>query len=205
MENWLQIVISVVGGGGFVAFLNWILNLRKDKREGMGAVISLWKDDNARLREEMTLLKSEFENLRSSSQKREKENGDIIQGLRIKVNMLESAHLNLPIPQWLKDKNGTMLSINSAYEELFGKTVSQYVGNTDYDVWPKKIADQFKKNDTVVKRTRKHIQTQEMIEVDEHVQIWEVLKYPRYEGSTFIGIGGIAFKLVEGETTSALT
>ena len=205
MADWLQTVLTFAGGGTVIGVLTWIISLRKDKREGLGAVISLFKEDNARLRNEMSLLKQEFETLRLKSQEREKENRDVIQGLRIKVNMLESAHLNLPIPQWLKDKNGIMLSINSAYEEIFGKSVSQYVGNTDYDVWPKEIADQFKKNDTKVKRTRKHLQTQEFLEVDEHVQVWEVLKYPRYEGSTFIGIGGIAFKMVEGATTSAGT
>tara|TARA_R100001369_G_scaffold72251_5_gene100252 strand:- start:4947 stop:5564 length:618 start_codon:yes stop_codon:yes gene_type:complete len=205
MDNWLEILLSILGGGSLVGILSWVISLRKDKREGMSAVIELFKEDNTRLRDEFKELKTDFDMHRENSKKREQVNTKTIQSLQIKLNILESAHLDLPVPQWLKDKNGYMLSINSAYEEIFGITADEYVGKKDHDVWKKGIADAFCKHDNIVKRTRKHIQTQENVENEYHSGCWEVLKYPRYEGSTFIGIGGIAFKLIEGGCTSAMT
>ncbi|MEM1152768.1 MAG: PAS domain-containing protein [Pseudomonadota bacterium] len=57
----------------------------------------------------------------------------------------------IPEPAWVKqvtDLPGeppvfTMLLLNDAYAERLGVTKMRYIGHTDYDVWPKDVADRF--------------------------------------------------------------
>lgn len=190
-------IITFLGGGAAIGFLTWLINNRKDRREGLKQIIDLYKEDNVRLRQEFEELKSLFEMHRERNIVNEKQNEQMIQQLRIQVNIMESTHLDLPIPQWLKDTQGIMLSINTAYEDAFGVKSMDYVGKTDYEIWDKEIADGFTANDKAVMLTKKHIQQQELIRNEFHEGRWEVVKFPRYEGRTLIGIGGIAFKQLD--------
>ncbi len=145
--DWLQVILSFLGGGTIIGILTWTISNRKDKRQGLKEIIDLYKSDNDRLRKDVDDLKKEFEEYRKRSFARENENTSMIRELKVKLNLLESAHLDLPVPQWLKDTSGKMLSVNTAYCEIFGISAENYVGKSDYDVWPKEIADAFMKND----------------------------------------------------------
>lgn len=203
--DWLQVILSFLGGGTIIGILTWTISNRKDKRQGLKEIIDLYKSDNDRLRKDVDDLKKEFEEYRKRSFARENENTSMIRELKVKLNLLESAHLDLPVPQWLKDTSGKMLSVNTAYCETFGISAENYVGKSDYDVWPKEIADAFMKNDEIVKRTRKHVMTKELAKTKDYEGYWRVLKYPRFEGRTLVGIGGIAFQEIETELTPART
>lgn len=195
-SDWVQIAIALFSGGLITGVLAWLINNRKDKRTGFKEIIELLEKDNGRLREEFAQLRNEFESYKEVSYKREAENTKLIHNLQIKINLVESAHLDLPVPQWLKDTSGTMLSINPAYERVFGVLASDYIGKKDADVWDKDIADAFLTNDREVMITKEAVQRREFIKNDYHEGYWEILKFPRYEGRTLIGIGGIAFKMV---------
>lgn len=117
---------------------------------------------------------------------------DQIRDLQQTVMLLESAHQDSPLPMWLKDTNGVMLSINSAYEETFNVKRAQYIGKTDSDIWPIHLAKLFSKNDAMVLRTGRVFHGEETVVVDEKEENWRVIKYPRYSGKIKIGIAGIA-------------
>tara|TARA_Y100001963_G_scaffold152551_1_gene237609 strand:- start:1251 stop:1880 length:630 start_codon:yes stop_codon:yes gene_type:complete len=209
MSELLQNVLSFLGGGVLLGILTWIISNRKDKREGLQQVIDNYKDDNKRLRDEFSELKKAFEKEKGERNHIELQLRSEVMQLRNKLLIMESAHLDLPVPQWLKDVDGTMLAINKAYESTFlepmDKEASDYIGKTDKDVWDKATAESFASNDRIVMRSKKPFQTQESINLENHIEVWEILKYPRFSGNTLIGIGGIAFKRIKDQTTSART
>lgn len=115
-----------------------------------------------------------------------------------KLEMLESAHSDLPIPQWLKDDSGRMLFFNRAYERTFlnprGYEAKDYKGKMDSDVWPEDIAKEFYRNDMHVLTADKPWVGEETIENAEGERVkWRILKYSRKSGRHIIGVAGIAF------------
>ena len=149
------------------------------------------------------MLKEENEKLKADQEKDRK----MIQELNSKVNeqalqiiLLESAHFDHPFPVWLKSIDGTMLSLNKAYEEVFltpkGKSMSDYIGRKDADVWGEKAGSHFWKNDLKVITNQKRWIGQEPVEINGHTEMWNILKYPRMSGNDVIGVAGMAFPKV---------
>ena len=63
----------------------------------------------------------------------------------------------IPYPAWVKvAEEGAsgpifkMWHINRRYEDVFGVTKGNYVGKTDYQIWPETLADEYYKNDLSV-------------------------------------------------------
>lgn len=61
-----------------------------------------------------------------------------------------------------------MQYINTAYEVEFGKSKDEYIGRTDYQVWPKDIADAFYRNDAAVLASGKHHRFIENVPIDKN-------------------------------------
>ena len=53
----------------------------------------------------------------------------------------------MPVPVFLKDVNGYYTGCNKAFENIFGKSRSEIIGKTAYDLWEKKFADECTKID----------------------------------------------------------
>ena len=205
MDNLWSIVGSIIGGGLIGVILTWIISNRKDKRDGLEIIIDRYNEDNKRLRQELESLKDDFNKESRNRMEREVKLQQELAQLRSTLNVMESAHLDLPVPQWLKDTKGKMLALNIEYERKFlipmGSKREDYINKDDIDIWDKTTSEQFARNDLEVMRNRRVLQTQELINFGAHSELWEVLKYPRYAGNILIGIGGIAFKKVEQNIT----
>lgn len=192
--EWLDKVLLLIGGGGIGVVANYLIQRLQAKNEKKTIDQTGWQVIYDRLDQDNTRLRSKVEKDADRIDRLERE----LLELRVKVQLMESAHYDLPVPQWLKDTNLVMLSINEKYTEVFGKTPEEYVGNTDFDVWPDEIAKAFTKNDQWVMRTKKTLNRVEPVPMpDGSVSNWRILKYPRYAGNVVIGIGGIAFEEIE--------
>lgn len=106
---------------------------------------------------------------------------------------------NLSLPVWCKDSTGVMLWINDAYQTTYGIRAAEYEGKTDYEVWPLEVANEYRKHDQEIVRTRLPTTTIEHIPDDPHnknsprrAQV--VTKFPIFnlEGEV-IAIGGVAY------------
>ena len=187
----LQTISSLLGPIGAAVALALFLSLRskvnpdtylKSVVERLTAV----EEENADLRRRMTALQEQLTALQI-------ENAELL----AKISLLESAHQSLPLPMWLKDEHGRVLTINSAYEETFlvprGYKRSDYVGHYDADVWPDHIAAQFTVNDRHVFRDGvTWIGTEKVTNADGEDENWRIIKYPRFAGNVKVGIGGVA-------------
>lgn len=122
--------------------------------------------------------------------------------LTMKIALFESAHSDLPLPMWLKDPDGKMLSLNDAYEfeflKPFGLTKDDYIGKYDTDVWPKEISEEYYENDRKVYLTGETWEGVEMVARPDSgiVEEWQIVKYLRQSSGVKIGIGGIAIKML---------
>ena len=175
---------AVLGSGLISGILTYRLSNKQTDQDGFKILFEKLEEDNKRLRE------SEEENAKLIRELQKQ-----VDDLSIKLQLMESAHNDLPVPQWLKDTHGRMLSINNPYTEVFGKTREEYIGSTDWEVWDKPTARQFTKNDSEVFKSKKVLHTIEMVPMPHGgAEEWEIMKYPRYAGNIIIGIGGIAWK-----------
>ncbi|AEV34147.1 PAS domain-containing protein [Owenweeksia hongkongensis DSM 17368] len=195
MPLWLNIISIIVGSGVISGIFSYFNNNRKHKRDDFTELIKVIKEDNETLREE----KKEREQQLFSHTLRLAELERTIQSLQNKIVLFESSHFDLPLPMWLKSTEGTMLSVNHAYEEVFleprGYSMMDYIGRKDSAVWPEDISKAFHINDQRVLRTKtKWIGKENIIGPDGKTEEWVVLKYVRKSGNTAIGIGGIAFR-----------
>ena len=101
---------------------------------------------------------------------------------------------NIPDMAWLKDTEGRYIIVNEAYTNACGMKMEELVGKTDFDIWPKYLAEQYWLDDREVVQTglRKHIEEQ-LIDKDKQYTWVETTKTPIYdENGKIIGTAGIA-------------
>lgn len=185
-----------------------------------GAGIGVWKAGEFFINKKKVDVAS-FEALKTAYQQEFARLGESINGLNVQIGMLQSqleikdreisvlkaqlenmkkAFPDLPIPLWLKDRNGIMLSLNDAYEKAFlipqGKHRGDYIMQDDKAIWPERVAELFKKNDLKAIERGKSVRIvfEEAPEMD-ILKNWQFIKYPYYIDGTLIGIGGIAIPL----------
>lgn len=191
MENVIGLIAAILGGGGVGFYFNYLISNRRTDQDEFKLLLNTWREDNERLRAREIQNSVEIESLRRE-----------LTNLKSKLVMLESAHFDLPLPQWLKDVDGRMLSINAEYEKTFlaplGKEASDYIGKTDIEIWGEEAHEHFRKTDIKVYKTKKPAYViEEVPDGIGGVTNYEIFKYPRFSGNVIIGIGGIALK-VEG-------
>lgn len=158
------------------------------------AVVFLWKQQSKIMAESIRLKDKQLLALREREKKLEEKVQDLTKrvfnlevekkDLEAKFMIFSSTHDNSPIPAWIKDASGRVLSCNTAYEQAFltprGYTMSDYVGHDDFAVWPTNIAEDFRENDEMVRKTRTVWIGEENIENgDGTVTKTRIIKYPR--------------------------
>ena len=51
-----------------------------------------------------------------------------------------------PAIAWIKDEQGRHLYSSKSYENRFGVRFEDWLGKTDFDLWPREIANHFREN-----------------------------------------------------------
>lgn len=55
-----------------------------------------------------------------------------------------------PSTAWVKDEDGRYVYMNRPFEDCFGANLEEWRGKTDDEIWPGRMADDFRKNDLAV-------------------------------------------------------
>src|SRR5215469_13608482 len=79
---------------------------------------------------------------------------------------------------FVKDLEGRYLKINRWYELVRGMTEAEMKGKTDYDLYPKDIADGVHKNDKEVIAANKPIQFEEQVPFSDGLHHFVAVKFP---------------------------
>jgi hypothetical protein len=174
LENLLELLAAFITGGILQAILKFLLDKRKQGRIDFQIILKRLDDDNRNIHAENDLLKKRLTNLEA------------------KIILLESAHHDLPIPMWLLDFDGSIIAVNTAFEESFltslGKTSVDAMGKLYEDLFSKEDCIEFKKaDDIVMKKGQVWYGNVHVMESD-----WRFIKYIRYAGKAKIGIACLA-------------
>ena len=196
----LSLIGSVLGGGVIGAFISaYYTSKTEDKKtdiEATDRLISQWEKLLAPLQAKLATLEKDLEEARE----RELEYKHRISTLETQLILFESSHIDIPLATWMKDTNGKMVFLNRIYEDMFlvpiGKSMDDYIGNTDYDIWSKEVADAFNTFDKEIMRTKKAKKRIEPLDAGNGTLFYaEVLKYPRFTtNKRVIGISGIIMR-----------
>ncbi len=101
---------------------------------------------------------------------------------------------NLPHMAWLKSKEGVYLSVNNSFAKSVGKEVSEVIGKTDHELYPKKFAKSCLEQDKKIIETKSPIHVEEINDNKWH----ETFKSPIFdENNKVVGITGISLEISE--------
>ncbi|MBF0503512.1 MAG: PAS domain S-box protein [Candidatus Omnitrophica bacterium] len=106
---------------------------------------------------------------------------------------------NLPGMVWFKDKEGRFLAINRKFAHGCGHdNVLDVIGKTDFDIWPKELAEKYRADDNEVMRTGKPFRGEELIEDQGFRRLYETFKTPVMDSSgEILGTSGFAQDITE--------
>ena len=109
------------------------------------------------------------------------------------LEILASYITHLPLPAWIKAKDGRMMAINESYTRAYGITLEDYNANYDAKSWGEAVATDFKKHDDIVLATHEEVFAYEQIEnpITRTIQRLEVVKFPIWDNGDVIAIAGL--------------
>jgi PAS domain S-box-containing protein len=79
---------------------------------------------------------------------------------------------------FLKDQDGRYQLINRQFERLYDLTQADVIGQTDYDLFPRDVADALRRNDRTVLETQRAIEVEEHAPHDGEMRTYLSLKFP---------------------------
>jgi PAS domain S-box-containing protein len=124
--------------------------------------------------------------------------------LRASQQQLSGLMENSPNAIFVKDPEGRYLSVNRRYAELHGRQREDFIGHSDFDVFPPEVAARMRMSDARVISTGQPVELEDsfIIEGNTHTSI--VHKFPIIdEEGTVHGLCGIATEISERKRAEA--
>ena len=85
---------------------------------------------------------------------------------------------NIPFLLWLKNKDGIFEEVNILFADSCGLSVNEISGKTDFDIWPRELADKYTAADADVINTGQKITLEELIQNPDGMRWFETYKAP---------------------------
>ena len=107
------------------------------------------------------------------------------EALRLSENRFRAFMDNSPAIAWAKDEAGRIVYFNKSYEDQFDIKLQDREGKPDREIWPRKIAEEFRKNDLALLASGEAIKVMKnTVNPDGSLRWWWIIKFP------FLGTGG---------------
>ncbi|QDU94548.1 Oxygen sensor histidine kinase NreB [Lignipirellula cremea] len=120
------------------------------------------------------------------------------EALRESEERFEAFMDNSPAIAWAKDEQGRIVYFNKAYEDRFHVRLSDWIGKSDFDLWPSDVAETFRQNDNAVLTSGVPLSvTGETTMDDGSHTTWRSVRFvfsDRHDGKL---IGGIAIDITD--------
>ena len=105
---------------------------------------------------------------------------------------------NSPTIAWMKDDRGRHVYHSQTYEKRFGVRLDDWRGKNDYELWPREVADSFRKNDQAVLASGYPMEvTEETIDSEGQRCSWLTFKFPFRDASGNRYVGGIGIDITD--------
>jgi len=120
------------------------------------------------------------------------------EALRWSENRFRAFMDNSPTIAWAKDEAGRHVYLSKTYENRFGVRLEDWLGKTDFELWPQEIAKEFRKNDLKVLAGDQVIEViEETINPDGGRCYWWNFKFPFQDAAGNRYVGGIGVDITE--------
>jgi PAS domain S-box-containing protein len=96
-------------------------------------------------------------------------------------NFLQSIIDYSPAVIFTKDLEGRFMSLNRIYEQYFEVSAEHYIGHTDYEFFPKEIADRIREKERSVVETRSYVTYEQRSVVNGRDMHFLTTKFPLYD------------------------
>lgn len=106
---------------------------------------------------------------------------------------------NSPYMSWLKDSGGHYVKVNKSYAEYVRlKDARQIIGKTDFDLWPRELAEKYRTDDDEVMATRRQKHVEEPSLDGDRMHWVETFKTPIIdENGNMLGTAGFSMDITE--------
>jgi len=105
---------------------------------------------------------------------------------------------NSPTIAWMKDDQGRYAYLSKTFERRFDVQFDDVRGKTDYEIWPQKIAEVFRKNDLKVLNSDQPIEiVEETASLNGKRIFWMSFKFPFQDASGQRYVGGMGVDITE--------
>jgi len=112
---------------------------------------------------------------------------------------------NSPAIAWMKDEQGRHVYLSEAYERRFGVRFEDCRGKTDFELWPREVAEEFRKNDLEVLRTGRPLEVVEESPAPGGGRCyWWNFKFPFRDASGRRYVGGIGIDITQRKQMEAM-
>jgi two-component sensor histidine kinase len=107
-------------------------------------------------------------------------------------HLLQNIVDNAPTPVFMKDPGGKYLYANAAYERTARLPRSEILGRTDFDIWPRDVADACLEHDIEAMQRGAPIQNESPVDVRRGLPTFSALKFPIFdEQGAILGVCGL--------------
>ena len=195
IDTW-QALLGLLGSLGLGGVAKTLIDRRQKKDEIKVSTekmaIDLLMNQFQELKQENERLRKEIDEIKQ----REDEKDDQITQLRIQMMTFQYRNNSLNVAFWRKNKNLILTECNDKYVHNFltprGYQATDYIGQDDFSVWSKDVAEAYRKNDKRVMRTGKAWLGMEEVQTNGHFEDWLIVKIPDNDGTM-----GFAFAMSE--------
>jgi PAS domain S-box-containing protein len=108
----------------------------------------------------------------------------LARGLEISDSRFRAFMDASPMAAFIKDEQGRMVYCNRALADRFGAIPEDWIGKTDFEVWPQEVAEKFRKTDLpVLEQNRTFHFEDQTLGPGGRTVTWDVHKYPLVDAS----------------------
>ncbi len=190
----MGLVLSIIFSNSIIRSIRKLVDGARIMGRGEGlAIIDLDRNDElGELAKEMNRSARLIEENRKELEKR---NIDIEEKARRNLQAIMDYS---PAVIYVKDTDGHYTFTNQKFIDLFHVERQEFLNKTDYDILPKDIADELKRNDQAVITAGKALEYEETVPHDDGLHNYIAIKFPLFnEAGEIYAICGISTDITE--------
>jgi PAS domain S-box-containing protein len=105
---------------------------------------------------------------------------------------------NSPAVSWMKDEQGRYAYLSRTYQQRMRVRLEGWLGKTDFELWPREIAEQFQKSDREALARGKPVEIfEEAPDADGKHCCWWIFKFPFEDAAGNKFVGGVGLDITE--------
>jgi PAS domain S-box-containing protein len=103
----------------------------------------------------------------------------------------------LPGLAYLKDEQRQVLFVNEQFATAFGRPATEWLGQTNDELWPPAVREKMRADDELILRERKPLATIEKVESQGQPHTYRTIKFPIPRPDGKVWLGGITIDITE--------